>query len=808
MIYKYFILSILIFIITIRVGFCQDLNGLITRFTQTDNFQEKNSLATQIALHYQQQNAHQKALEYFQQAYQLGSRGEIAERQIQNLENQAYSYIQLKDYFQAIELYKEVLTYQLKNQQKERALQTLDRLINLSGLVGQPPQALAYSMQAFEINREIGNMLGITNSYNNIGFFYKEMGKQKQALEYYNKCLEVTKLIDKFVSEDVKAILFQSTGTAHTALEDYGNAQRNYEQALKIRQKQGKVAEIAEAYNYLAVNHFLNGNNGDAIEDAQQAVDYGETAKADDKLATSYRILAEVYRKTGDLAEYQKYSTLFQKTKENLTKKIASEQEKMIQIQIDIEKRENELRLLINEKEKQRLELTQTQLEREKQTQALDIQAKELALLKANQERQMIALKNQQLERERTVQILQITTQKAQAERQKQAIVLLEKNRELQALALAKRDADNKQREQDILLLEKDKKLQDQQLADEARIRWYGIMLLISLGVGLIYIIITYLRDRRKSQLLQAQNLDIQFKAKEIQTQNELLHQNQEEILAQRDQIAHKNIELSARDRQITASINAAKTIQDAILPYKSKLDMFLKEYFVIFRPKDVVSGDFYWLNEIDDKIILATVDCTGHGVPGAFMSLIGNTLLDKVVRVWKITDPATILTKLHEDVQIMLHQNPQDSHSTSQNNSGMDAAIIIIEKKSDDNFQITFSGARRPFYYVEANSNQVKTLEGDRKSIGGIQLESRQFTNQQVNLPIGSLIYMGTDGYVDQNDARRRRLGEDRFKKMISEVADLRLNNQGKYFEQALVQQMEGTDQRDDILMIGFRLS
>ncbi|MCU0443463.1 MAG: tetratricopeptide repeat protein [Microscillaceae bacterium] len=806
----------------IQVGFCQDLNGLITRFTQADNTKEKNSLATQIALHYQQQNAHQKALEYFQQAYQLGEANEAAEKQIQNLENQAYSYIQLKDYFRAMELYKQVLDYQARNEQNEQALLTLDRLINLCGLVGQPPQALAYSMQAFEINRKIGNMIGITNSYNNIGFFYKEMGRQKEALDYYRKCLEISKLIDQFVSEDVKAILHQSIGTAYTAIEDFGNAQYNYEQALKIRQKQGKVAEIAESYNYLAVNHLLNRNNGDALEAAQQAIDYAETAKADDKLATSYRIIAEIYRKTDDLPEYQKYSTLFQKTRENLSKKIASEQEKIIQTQLDIEKRENELRMLISEKEKQKLELNQTQLEREKQAQALDIQTKELALLKSNQERQLIALKNQQLERERTEQILQITTQKAEAERQRQAIVLLEKNRELQALALAKRDADNKKREQDILLLEKDKKLQEQQLKDEARIRWYGIMLLASLAIGFVYIIITYLRDRRKSRLLQAQNIEIQHKAQEIQAQNELLQLNQEEIMAQRDQIAQKNADLSVRDRQITASINAAKTIQDAILPYKNKLDALLREYFVIFKPKDVVSGDFYWLNEIDDKIILAAVDCTGHGVPGAFMSLIGNTLLDKVVRVWKITDPAAILTRLHEDVQIMLNQNNYDAQlkrppaTTSdppttnipQNNSGMDVAIIVMERNADDTFKITFSGARRPLYYVPANTNQVCTLEGDRKSIGGIQVESRKFTNQEINLSLGSLIYIGTDGYADQNDARRRRLGEDKLKKIISEVADLRLNNQAKYFEQTLAQQMTGTDQRDDILLIGFRLN
>jgi serine phosphatase RsbU (regulator of sigma subunit) len=321
---------------------------------------------------------------------------------------------------------------------------------------------------------------------------------------------------------------------------------------------------------------------------------------------------------------------------------------------------------------------------------------------------------------------------------------------------------------------------------------------------------------------LLAQNEEMKIQQEEILTQNEELHQQQEEILTQRDFIEQKNRELetfnqklqtsenqikqqnrtlSEQNRQMNSSLSAAQTIQKAIMPYQEKLDSLLKDYFVIYQPKDVVSGDFFWLNKIEQQTILITADCTGHGVPGAFMTLIGNTLLDKIIRVWQITQPAQILNRLHEEIGIVLRQ------AETGNNNGMDIAVICIENIDAQNFKVSYSGAKLPLYYIAKAEEEIQQLNATRKGIGGVQNETVLFENHIVNLPKGSLIYMGSDGYIDQNNEKRKRLGEKRFKQILSESKHLPLAQQKQKLEDELAIQMKNTAQRDDILVVGFKL-
>ncbi len=319
----------------------------------------------------------------------------------------------------------------------------------------------------------------------------------------------------------------------------------------------------------------------------------------------------------------------------------------------------------------------------------------------------------------------------------------------------------------------------------------------------------------------------------EILTQNEELYQQQEEIMTQREFIESRNAELDeinqklmansqslkasvhqleerekqiqvqnellvAREKQIASSLNAALTIQNAILPYKAKLDTLLKEYFLIYRPKDVVSGDFFWLNEIENKTILAVVDCTGHGVPGAFMSLIGNTLLDKIIRVWKILDPAQILERLHQEIKIVLRQEETG------NNYGMDISLLCLEKQDQALYKLTFAGAKSIMYLMRPDEMQLK-VKGDRRSIGGFQNESICFTNQKFKLCQGDFICVGSDGFVDQNNKRRKSFGEKRLMSLLKEISTQPVDLQKKRLEEALQAHMKGTTQRDDILLLGF---
>lgn len=287
----------------------------------------------------------------------------------------------------------------------------------------------------------------------------------------------------------------------------------------------------------------------------------------------------------------------------------------------------------------------------------------------------------------------------------------------------------------------------------------------------------------------------------ELVASEEELRQNMEELQAIQETLQIQSRKLAFQHKNIQSSIKAALSIQQAILPYKDKLDTLLKDYFVIYKPKDVVSGDFYWLNKIENKTILACVDCTGHGVPGAFMSLIGNTLLDKIVRVWHILNPAEILSKLHEDIQIMLRQKE------TRNNGGMEMSVIVWEALPNQKIQVRFAGAKHALYYITPQDSQIKQIKGDRQFIGGLQKAHKIFTVHDLELNAGTTLYCGTDGFADQNNLQRKRIGRDLLLDTILANAHLPLSLQKNALENLLSGHMGDASQRDDILWMGIKL-
>ncbi|TAF65347.1 MAG: hypothetical protein EAZ55_08790 [Cytophagales bacterium] len=342
---------------------------------------------------------------------------------------------------------------------------------------------------------------------------------------------------------------------------------------------------------------------------------------------------------------------------------------------------------------------------------------------------------------------------------------------------------------------------------------------------------------KREYRYITNINQKLHEKQQEILTQNEELHQQQEEIMSQRDFIEKKNEELSkvnrkmkaneevlrkylgtleaqkkeileqksaleARDRQISSSINAALTIQQALLPDSEKINSFLNDYFIIYQPKDIVSGDFYWINQNQNitQKILVIADCTGHGVPGAFMTLIASVLLDKIINVWRIDDPAKIFQYLHTELKSILKQEKTN------NNNGLDA-VVIAWRETEGSVQLEFAGAKNDLYYNEPTQNKIQKLKGTRRSIGGFQNESILFETQKITLPKDTMLYIGSDGLADQNNFRRKKLGEITIIETLEKIKSHPLSEQKETLLNLLQTHMQGTAQRDDILWIGLRL-
>lgn len=257
---------------------------------------------------------------------------------------------------------------------------------------------------------------------------------------------------------------------------------------------------------------------------------------------------------------------------------------------------------------------------------------------------------------------------------------------------------------------------------------------------------------------------------------------------------------LKDKNKKITDSINYASRIQESILPSDSEIKKQLPESFVFFKPRDVVSGDFYWLSTIKEKIIIACVDCTGHGVPGAFMSLIGNTLLNEIVNEKEIIDPSLILKQLHIGIVKAMHQNSD----RVQSKDGMEMSLCVIDNKAK---VIEFAGAMNPLYVVM--DNVVNVVKPDVRGVGGESSVAKEieFTNQKIQIQKNMLVYLFTDGYMDQfGGLENKKFNIPNFKKLLLEIQSWDMEKQKEVIEETIQKWKGNYRQIDDMLVIGIR--
>ncbi len=256
-----------------------------------------------------------------------------------------------------------------------------------------------------------------------------------------------------------------------------------------------------------------------------------------------------------------------------------------------------------------------------------------------------------------------------------------------------------------------------------------------------------------------------------------------------------KNDELAERNLYITDSIRYAQKIQSAILPDPKMLEKNIKDGDLIFKPKDIVSGDFFWCAEVDGMIFVAVIDCTGHGVPGAFMSMIGNTLLNDIVKVKKVSDPGQILNLL--DQGIILELNKEENQDTI---DGMDIALCVIDR---GNAKLNFAGAYRPLFHF--NKGELTEIKGTKKSIGD-RKRQLDFATASIDIDSSSVIYLFTDGLADQNNIEGEKFGVQKLRDFIKENATLPVTEQKELLTDRINNFMLNEVQRDDITVAIFK--
>lgn len=302
-----------------------------------------------------------------------------------------------------------------------------------------------------------------------------------------------------------------------------------------------------------------------------------------------------------------------------------------------------------------------------------------------------------------------------------------------------------------------------------------------------------------------------------IQGQKDEIEDQRDEIQAARDQIQHQHDMVFSQKEMITDSISYAERIQSALLPSKESLNAMMDEYFVILKPKDIVSGDFYWIKEVQDHVVIVGADCTGHGVPGAFMSMLGITLLNDLINDRCFDAPSAILEQLRKKIKALLDQDGK----TDEQKDGMDLALVILNKK---NKEIHFAGANNPLYIVrnknlevskelgsyfsrENDDYQLFELKGDKQPIG-THWEETPFKSHSLFLQEQDSIYIFSDGFIDQfGGERRKKFMSGNFKKLLLSIQHESMEKQSQIIEETFDNWRGEIEQIDDVSVIGVKI-
>jgi len=302
-------------------------------------------------------------------------------------------------------------------------------------------------------------------------------------------------------------------------------------------------------------------------------------------------------------------------------------------------------------------------------------------------------------------------------------------------------------------------------------------------------------RKRAEEALIKSLR-DLDFANRELQDLNANLEGKVDERTS--ELIKEKEV-VEQQHKEIKESINYAKRIQASILPPIKKVKDALADSFIYYEPKDIVSGDFYWFEKSERKSLFAVVDCTGHGVPGAFMSIIGYTQLNEIVSDQRITDPGKILKELDKRVRTALNQRADNDRNSK---DGMELGVVTIHH---DQNKIEFAGAMRPLFYVR--DGELHVVKGDKFSIGGFSQHKKNFTTHSLSIRKGDCFYLFSDGYPDQfGGADGKKFMTKNVGEMLKKIAHLPMSEQGGIVKSTIKDWMKDEDQIDDILMTGLR--
>ncbi len=703
-------------------------------------------------------------------------------------------------------------------------------VMNNLGLVNKDlkkyDEALKYYDQTLALAERRNDNVHKSMSYLNMGVIYYEQKDYNKALEYYYRSLNIKKVIgDKYKI----AVNLSDIGNLYNEIGEYEKAIYYYKQAHSYFDQKGSFKEKVESNNALAtafINQFQFMDAEIYLKESQRLLNekpsenyilYSET----------YKLLSEFYEKKKEYKKSLEFHILFSlyldsiKTQE-LNEKIAEEK-----VKFDYQRQEEQIKTLIAQKELDKLKIIE-QNQRLKLNNYVNTIIVLLIILsiilmivfyrqsRKNKRINKLLQNNRKIILEKNYEITQQNEEiKAQTDQ------LFEINKELSQFMSAVDETDNA-----VVILDKE-----------------GYFLWANKGFDRLYD--TDFKDfkntyphilnaaRKSSNWPQIEKVitrcinektsgNYEFTTNNRSGENIWIHTGIRAVLDDFGEIQNfividtdisenvktarmieiQNYELQKQKEELDSALRYAQSIQSAMLPSRSQLREF-NDVFLIFMPKDIVSGDFYkfYTSETSPYLYYAVIDCTGHGVPGAFMSLIGEGLLTRSVNEKGLVQPSEILEEMNRSVFNTLKQN------ISGNRDGMDITLCRIEKDDKLIKEVVVSSARHAFYYYNLKKNKLHKIKGDVKSIGGKYYEDVKFTDKYLKIRKGDMLYLLSDGFIDQDSPEGKKIGSNTFFQLLEQIAILPVKKQKKKLIEFFNHHKKENHQRDDITILGIKI-
>jgi serine phosphatase RsbU (regulator of sigma subunit) len=607
----------------------------------------------------------------------------------------------------------------------------------LNDMQGNYQKAMEHYLTASRKLRDVNDEDNLAILYQNMGYFYSAQGNYRQAIDITKLAASLT---TKLYGERGPAYNWGNLGYYYSETGEYDSALYYTLKAYEILKVEKDSAGLGEVfYNLGNIAYKADSNASKALNYALQAEEFYAVPPIElETLVECRYFIGSMYLETGDYANARKYLLLALQDAE-----------------------QNNYRLTIKNIYQQ-------------------LSAVEAA--KQNWRDAYIS----------HIRFFQIHDS-------------LYNNRSGQKVEQLKTEYELETREARIELLKKDQIIQKDELERQMLLRnsFFGLFGLFAVVAFVLYR--SNESKNRTNKLLLSQKKQIEEQHEAILRQNELLEEQKQSMLDQADyledannQIVFQKETIEQKNRDITDSLTYARRMQHAMLPATKDLHKYLPDSFIWLQPRDIVSGDFYWFAKVNNKLFLAAIDCTGHGVPGAFMSLIGDVYLNQIVYQEKISSPCDILQKLHKYVRRALNQD------TTSNQDGMEIALCVLDT---DSKTVQYAGARNSLYFIQ--NNEVNKLAGDRVYVGGfLPPNFKGFTCKELALEEPASFYMCTDGVKDQfGGADDKKYGETRFKNLLLKLHKLPFEVQEVQAKAAIAEWMEGYEQIDDMLLMGWRV-